>query len=376
MNPLLKLSEHGQSYWIDNLSRPMIASGELERRVHEEGLRGVTSNPTIFHKAIAEGDAYDAQIRQLAAAGRSVVEIYEALTTTDIRNACDILRPVFDRTAGEDGYVSLEVSPHLAHDTEGSIDEAERLARVVDRPNLLIKIPGTPAGVPAIEQLLFEGINVNVTLLFSIDAYQAVAGAYVRALEKREREGKPLGEIASVASFFLSRIDVLIDQLLAHRIAPGRRSEQSELAERLRGKAAVANAKLAYRRFREHLASERWQALEREGARPQRMLWASTSTKTPGYHDLMYVEPLIGPMTVNTLPDQTIAAFADHGRVARTVEEDMEGAAQVMQDLERIGIDVRLVTAQLVNEGIQKFIDPYDESLRALEAKRARYAGS
>jgi transaldolase len=374
MNPLLKLSEYGQSYWIDDLSRPIIESGELERRVRDEGLRGVTSNPTIFQKAMAEGDVYDAQIRELAVAGRSAAEIYETVTTTDIRKACDILRPVFDGTGGEDGYVSLEVSPHLAHDTEASIEEAERLARIVDRPNLLIKIPGTPAGVLAVERLLSEGINVNITLLFSIDAYQAVADAYLRAQQKRESEGRPLGGIASVASFFLSRIDVLVDQLLTHRIPPGHSSEQSRLAERLRGKAAVANAKLAYRRFRENLASDRWQELERKGARPQRMLWASTSTKTPGYSDLIYVEPLIGPMTVNTMPDQTIAAFADHGRVAHTVEEGMEDAVQVMSDLERIGIDFRLVTTQLVNEGIQKFVDPYDQSLQALERKRELYA--
>lgn len=364
MNPSLLL-EHGQSYWIDNLTRRMIMSGGLARRVGAEGLGGVTSNPSIFHKAIAKSHDYDEQIRSEALAGRSAREIYEALTTADVRAACDILRPVFDRSGGRDGFVSLEVSPYLAHDTAGSIAEARHLHGVVDRPNLFIKIPGTAAGVPAVEELLFAGINVNITLLFAVESYQAVAQAYLRALERRLTAGLPLDNVASVASFFLSRIDVLVDQLLGH-YPPAQ-------AAPLLGKAGIANAKLAYRSFQDLLASERWQALAQRGARPQRMLWASTSTKNPAYRDVMYVEPLIGPDTVNTLPEETIAAFADHGVVGDTVTAGVDAARRVMADLAQAGIDFRLVTAQLEDEGIQKFIDPYDDLLELIAAKREKY---
>ncbi len=360
-----RLIEHGQSYWLDNLSRRMLADGNLARRVSEEGLGGVTSNPAIFHKAMAKSHDYDDEIRADAIAGRSTQEICEALTVADVRAACDILRPVFDRSKGADGFVSLEVSPRLAHDTAGSIAEGHRLHDAVDRPNLLIKIPGTAAGVPAMEELLFEGINVNVTLLFSVESYQAVAHAYLQALERRLKAGRPINNVASVASFFLSRIDVLVDQLLGQRPA-------TQVASLL-GKAGIANAKLAYRSFQDLIAGERWLALARHEARPQRMLWASTSTKNPGYLDVMYVEPLIGPHTVNTMPEETIAAFADHGQLADTVTQGVDAARRLMADLNTAGIDFHAVTAQLENEGIQKFIEPYEVLLQVIGKKRDKY---
>lgn len=356
------LFEHGQSFWLDNLTRRMIADGELARRVAEQNLCGVTSNPSIFHKAITRGHDYDEGIRQAALLGLSPAKIYEQLTTDDVRNACDILRPVYDQTSGADGFVSLEVSPHLAYDATESVAEARRFHTAVGRPNLFIKIPGTAAGVPAVEQLLFEGINVNITLLFSIENYRAVALAHMRALERRLEAGLPVSSVASVASFFLSRIDVLVDQLLEQR-GPSP----------LLGKVGIANAKLAYQAFKEFQAGERWQALARRGAKPQRMLWASTSTKNPHYRDLMYVEPLIGPHTVNTMPDETVAAFLDHGQVKDTVEEGVDQARQVMSDLEQAGIDIRQVTQQLEYEGVQKFIDPYQALLRLITEQREKY---
>lgn len=375
MNPLRQLSDHGQSFWLDNLSRHMIQKGELKRLVVESNLCGVTSNPTIFNKAISKSRDYDAHIRQLTEAGRSTHEIYEALVTTDVRDACDVLRTVYDQTNGADGFVSLEVSPHLAHDAEGSIAEAHRLHAAVNRPNLFIKIPGTASGVTAVEQLLFDGINVNITLLFSIESYEAVAYAYMRALERRLAGRKPIDKVASVASFFLSRIDIAADQLLEHRIHMGRptTSESEFDLSRLMGKTAIANAKLAYQSFKRILGRDRWHALARNGAKPQRMLWASTSTKNPDYNDVMYVEPLIGPYTVNTMPNETITAFSDHGKVADTVEEGVQEARVVMKDIEAAGIDFHMVTVQLENEGIQKFIDPFDALMTTIARKREKY---
>jgi len=366
MNPLLKLADLGQSYWLDNLTRRMIENGELKNRVVKEGLRGITSNPAIFSKAITQGQEYDAQIRQVTAAGGTIEAVYEALVVTDIRNACDILRPVFDKTGGVDGFLSLEVSPHLARDTDGSVAEGRRLWQAVDRPNLLIKIPGTAEGVPAIEQLLFEGINVNVTLLFSIDSYQAVAEAHMRALERRLAAGLPIDKVASVASFFLSRIDVLVDGLLKALAAGSEPDPQALL-----GKAAIANAKLAYRQFKQNTASGRWKTLAAKGGRVQRMLWASTSTKNPDYSDVMYVDTLIGPDTVNTLPEETIAAFADHGTAASTVEKGLDDAKTTMAAIAKLGIDFAKATRQLEEEGIQKFIDPYESLLEALKRRCA-----
>nr|MDP2496661.1 bifunctional transaldolase/phosoglucose isomerase [Candidatus Palauibacterales bacterium] len=364
--------DHGQSYWLDNLTRGMIDSGALEQRVRQEGLRGVTSNPSIFQKAITGGTEYDEQIVELMDRRLPVNRIYERLVVDDIRDACDVLRPVYDESGGTDGFVSLEVSPYLAHDTEGSVEEALRLYEAVDRPNVFIKIPGTDAGVPAIEELLYRGVNVNITLLFSIDAYEAVARAYLRAMERRREEGKSLEDVASVASFFLSRIDVLVDNVLGHRIQSGAAGDE---VSRLMGRAGIANAKLAYRRFQELFSGDRWETLEDAGAHVQRMLWASTSTKDPLYSDIRYVEPLIGPHTVNTLPERTIRAFDDHGTVATTVEEGMDEARRVMERLSEVGIDFEHVTEQLLHEGVRKFIDPYDSLMATLAERYERHAG-
>ncbi len=369
MSSLLKLIECGQSYWLDNLARKKIQSGEIHNRVSKQGLRGITSNPAIFNNSISKSDDYDDQILKLKEQGKSTVEIYEGLVLKDIQDACDLLRPVYDESNGLDGYVSLEVSPHLAHDLEGTQNEARRLYKEVNRPNCLIKIPGTREGIPAIEQMLYEGISINVTLLFSVDVYEQVANAYITALERRVKENKPIDKIASVASFFLSRIDVLVDGLLTHHIT-GKNPEKDNAAKQLLGKIAVANAKLAYQSFLNLFQGERWKALEAKGARVQRPLWASTSTKNPDYSDVMYVEPLIGDHTVNTLPDQTIEAFADHGKVVKdSILQDVEQAKKEIQELKKCDIDLSFVTAQLVNEGIQKFIDPYDIMLKSIENK-------
>lgn len=376
MNPLLRLMTCGQSYWLDNLTRDMLTSGELHKRVTEQGLRGVTSNPATFHKAIVGSREYDAQIRQLVDEGRETTTLYEHLVVTDIQHACDILRPVFDASDGVDGFVSLEVSPYLAYDTIGTMQETRRLFTAVGRPNVFIKIPGTPEGVPAIEEMLYEGIPINITLLFALKDYEAMAQAYIRALERRVAEGKPVHNVASVASFFLSRIDVLVDQLLGHRISPSRTSRNTPRPEQLLGKVAIANAKLAYQSFKCLFGSVRWHALEAQGARMQRPLWASTSTKNPLYHDTRYVEPLIAPHTVNTMPAETIVAFADHGRVVdNAIEADLDEVYRILRDLECVGIDLHCVTWQLQNEGVQKFIDPYDALMQALAAKRQALLG-
>jgi transaldolase len=368
--PPRQLLEYGQSYWLDNLTREMIRNGELARRVSEEGLRGVTSNPALFHKAISKGRDYDDQIERLVRQGLPVAAIYEHLVVSDIQDACDILRPVYEESARRDGYVSLEVSPYLAHDTEESFEEARRLHRLVDRPNVFIKIPGTRAGFAAIEEALFEGININITLLFSIAHYKAVAEAYVRALERRAEAGRALDDVASVASFFLSRIDVLVDRFLAHRIRPSMTEGTRPRPEQLLGKAAIANAKLAYQHLERILRSDRWKRLEERGARVQRLLWASTSTKDPLYDEIRYVAPLIGPHTVNTMPPATIRAFDARGVVAHTVERDLNEARQVMEQLAAVGVDFDSVTWQLENEGIQKFREPFDELMATLAERR------
>jgi transaldolase len=362
MNPLLELARLGQSYWLDDLTRPMIRSGKLKRRVAEQGLTGVTVNPAIFRAALSQGDAYDDQINALA--GQAANSVYEALIVTDVRDACDILSAVYDRTAGRDGFVSLEVSPLLAHDTKGSIAEARRFWEAVARPNLLIKIPGTTEGVAAVEALLSEGINVNITLLFSVERYEEFARAHVSGLERRRANKAPVSGVASVASFFLSRIDIVVDEQLTKKIANGMTE-----ARRLLGKSATANAKLAYQRFRELTSTEQWKSLEVAGARPQRLLWASTSTKNPSYDDLMYVEPLIGPLTINTLPIKTIAAFEDHGKASASLVQGLDEARQLMVDLEAFGIDMPQVARQLLEEGIQKFIESFGEILKTIEMR-------
>lgn len=370
MNPLPQLHDYGQSYWLDNLSRGMIQSGDLERRVRTEALRGITSNPATFQKAILRHEGYDEPIREAARSGLTAQQIYDQLITEDVQAACDILRPVYDESGEREGFVSLEVSPHLARQSEASVEEARRLHAVVDRPNVMIKIPGTEEGLPAIEQLLFEGIAVNITLLFSIEAYGKVAKAYLRALERRQEAGLPLHGVNSVASFFLSRIDSAIDEKLEAMTDPEVAIHTADPRPvDLRGKTAIASAKLAYQHFQRLLATERWRSLARKGAHPQRLLWASTSTKNPKYSDVMYVEPLIGPETVNTMTAETIAAFADHGRADRTIENGVDEARQVLKDLPKLGIDLSAVTRQLLDAGIQKFIEPYDETLRLIAEK-------
>jgi transaldolase / glucose-6-phosphate isomerase len=368
-NPLVSLATHGQSIWLDFLRRGMIISGELQRLIDEDGLRGITSNPAIFEKAIAGSDNYDEDIRAFARTGMSVEETYRRLTVEDIQNTCDLFRPLFDSTGGGDGYVSLEVSPHLANDTEGTVEEARSLWAAVSRPNVMIKVPGTQAGLPAIHRLIADGINVNVTLLFGLQRYRAVADVYTAGLEERLSAGKSVEGIASVASFFLSRIDTMVDPMLEEKARGG--GPDADLANQLQGKAAIASAKIAYRIYREIFEGDRFRALEERGARPQRLLWASTSTKNPAYSDVMYVEPLIGPNTVNTMPMETLEAYRDSGDPAPRLEDGVEEAEKSLADLERVGIDLDDVTQRLEDEGVQKFIAPFDSLMNTLEAKRA-----
>ncbi|HEU4685887.1 MAG TPA: transaldolase [Nitrospira sp.] len=368
---LLQLAECGQSYWLDDLTRGMMRSGELDRRVKEEGLRGVTANPTTFAQAL-KSDDYDDDILRLAREGLGTDEIYERLLVSDVRQACDLFLETHRATNRLDGYVSLEVSPLLAHDAAGTMREARKYRDLVDRPNLFIKVPGTAAGFSAIEQLLYEGLSINITLLFSLPAYDAVSEAYLRAMERRVAEGRSLDAVASVASFFLSRIDRLVDQLLSQRDRPG---DAPPLSSRLRGQAAVACAKLAYRSFRRAFSGERWDRLAVKGARVQRPLWASTGTKDPRYRDVYYVEPLIGRDTVNTMPAKTITAFADHGEVRpNQIEQGIEEAARVIQDLSEAGIDLHCVAWQLEHEGVRQFTESFNSAHEALEAKRRRAA--
>jgi transaldolase len=371
MNNLIDLLDYGQSYWLDNLTREKINNGEIKKRVTEQGLRGITSNPSIFDKAFTSGNEYDEQIETLAKEGKSAQEIYEALTVKDVQDACDILKPIYDQSKGIDGFVSLEVSPYLARDTEGSMNEARRLYKSVNRANCYIKIPGTKEGVPAIEQMLYEGVNINITLLFSIDNYEEVTFAYLRALRRRLAEEKSIVNTVSVASFFLSRIDVLCDQLLHHYIIPSNSEEKNKEVSDLLGKTGIASAKVAYQHFKEIFNGREWDEIKEKGAHVQRLLWASTSTKNPKYSDVLYVNSLIGADTVNTLTEETISAFADHGTLEKdTIEEGLNDAVQVFSKLNAIGIDINFITQQLENEGIQKFIDAYDKLIVGLNEKR------
>ena len=367
-NPLRNLETFGQSPWLDYIRRHLITSGELRQLIEEDGLKGVTSNPAIFEKAISGSQDYDAAIRELAEKEKGVQATYEALTVRDVQMAADVFLPLFEKLKGQDGFVSLEVNPHLARDTEGTINEARRLWHELNRPNVLIKVPATKEGLPVITQLISEGINVNVTLLFSLERYRQVAEAYIAGLERRAAQGKSLAGISSVASFFLSRIDVLIDSLLEKIMAAG--GPQAEPAAALRGEVAIASAKIAYSMYRDIFAGSRFLALTAKGARPQRLLWASTSTKNPAYPDTKYVEPLIGPDTINTLPVETMNAYRDHGQPALRLEEGLEHARSVLQRLAEVGIDLNQVTRQLVAEGIEKFNKPYDSLLCVLEEKR------
>ncbi len=365
-NPLLKLTSLGQSIWLDFISRQLIVSGELKRLIEEDGLRGMTSNPAIFDKAIAGSHDYDDDIRALAQEGKGIEEIYEALTVAEVQRAADVFRPLYDRLQGSDGFVSLEVNPHLAHDTHGTISEARRLWGKLNRPNVFIKVPATLEGLPAIRQLISEGINVNVTLLFGLPRYRQVAEAYIAGLEERAARGLSL-QVASVASFFLSRIDVLLDPRLEKMAQAG--GEKAEAAAALTGEVAIASAKVAYIIYQEIFLAGRFKTLAAQGARTQRLLWASTSTKNPAYPDTKYVEPLIGPDTINTLPVETLNAYRDHGQPAVRLADGLEKAAAILQRLPEVEVDLNQATQELEDQGVEKFNQPYDSLLGTLEGK-------
>jgi transaldolase len=359
MNSLQQLHDAGVSIWLDFIERTMVHNGDLDRRVREDALTGMTSNPTIFEKALAEGSAYDAQLRD-APPELSAWELFELVATTDVRDACDRFRRVYDTTKGDDGYVSIEVSPGAANDAHATLEEARRLWKDVGRPNLLVKIPGTVEGAKAVRQTIAEGINVNITLLFALEAHDRVIDAYMSGLEDRVKKGQPIDGLASVASFFVSRVDTEVDKRL----------DALKKGSELKAKAAIANAKLAYQLFLERFSSPRWKALEARGARVQKPLWASTSTKNPAYRDVMYVEELIGPRSINTLPPQTLEAFKDHGNVARTVDTNVSEARRALDQLEQLGISMKDVTDRLLADGLASFQKSFDSLIAGLEKKR------
>ncbi len=356
------LADAGQSVWLDYIQRSLITSGGLQTYI-DKGLRGITSNPSLFEKAITESNDYDAQIEELALQGKSPQEIYEQLVVEDARMAADVLRPVFDGTNGDDGYFSLEVNPHLAHDRQGTVNEATRLFAMVDRPNVMIKVPATAAGTAAFQELIEAGININVTLMFSMGQYEQIAEAYLAALENRAANVYNLKQIASVASIFVSRLDSKVDKMLEAFVTPK--------AEALKGVIGIANAKMIYQRFKDYFHSERWQRLAEKGARVQRVLYGSTGTKNPEYPDTMYVDQLIGPNTVNTVPPKTLEGFLDHGTVALTLESELDEARAQLNQLPELGIRLDDVTQALLDEGVEKFVEPYDALLHAITEKRA-----
>jgi transaldolase len=371
-NHILEIQQYGQSIWMDNLTRDLIESGELKNMIENRGIKGITSNPAIFEKAIAGNKIYDADIEKGIREKLPTYKIYESLIFDDIRHACDIFRPVYEQSNGLDGYISIEVPPTIANDTEATIKEARRYYQEIGRENVMIKIPGTTAGLPAVEQVIADGINVNVTLLFSVDSYVNTAWAYIKGLEKRAAEGKDISNIASVASFFLSRIDINIDGRIDKKLKAGAENINIETKLRtVKGKVAIANAKIAYQKYKEIIESDRWKALAEKGAKVQRLLWASTSTKDPDYSDVMYVDELIGPDTVNTLPPSTIEACADHCDVANRVETDVDQAYQLMESLKDpdIDIDINQVMDELLTEGIEKFVQPFQSLMDSLEEK-------
>ncbi len=368
-NPLLKIQDYGQSIWLDYIDRDMLDSGEVKQLIEQDGLRGVTVNPSILNKAISGSDKYDEDVHTLASKGLSAAEIYESLAIDDVQRAADLFRPLYDASEGDHGFVSLEVSPLIAYDTAATIEEAKRFWRKLDRPNVMIKVPATREGLAAIEQLTAQGVNVNVTLLFGLPRYRAVADAYQKGLETRAGRGEPIDSINSVASFFLSRIDVLVDPLLEDMMSG--EGEKAEVAERLHGQIAVASARMAYQIYTQIYAAERFQSISEKGARTQRLLWASTSTKNPDYSDVKYVEALIGPDTVNTAPPETLDAFRDHGNPARRIDENVAQAREFMNLLGEVGIEINEVTAQLEKEGVEKFSKAYDQLLELLEKMRA-----
>ncbi len=356
-NPLLQLKEHGQSIWIDYIRRDLIHNGGMQAFIDQDGIRGVTSNPAIFEQAIAQSNLYDEAMKSINES--DTVRIYEILALQDIQAACDVFLPVYEKSNGGDGFVSLEVSPRLANDTQGTIEEAKRLFAEVNRLNVMIKVPATAAGIPAIEALIADGLNINVTLIFSQSAYEQVCEAYIRGLEKRVEAGQTISKIASVASVFISRIDAKVDKIL----------EEKDLNDLL-GKVGIANLKLVYQQFKSIFHGPRFEKLKQAGASVQRPLWASTSTKNPNYRDVIYVETLIGPDTVNTLPLSTLEAFRDHGVAATTVENHIDEAKQIMDQLDEAGINLDQIMDQLLEEGVEKFVTPFDQLLNSIEEKR------
>jgi transaldolase len=377
VNHLLEIKEYGQSIWMDNLTRDLIQSGELKRLIETRGLRGITSNPAIFEKAIVGNKMYDADIEAGIRAGKPLLEIYESLIFEDIRNACDIFMPVYEESGGLDGYISIEVPPNIANDTEKTISEARRYYNEIGRPNVMIKIPGTSAGLPAVEQVISEGINVNITLLFSVQSYIETAWAYIRGLEKRVEKGEDISRLASVASFFLSRIDSKIDDIIDARLKQGVDTVQQEAKlTAIKGKVAIANAKIAYQEYKQIIQDPRWLALKEKGANVQRLLWASTSTKNPNYSDVMYVDELVGADTVNTLPPATIEACADHCDVAPRIDMHVDDAYRLIESLKDPDVDINLdqVMDDLLDDGIDKFIQPFNSLMSSLQEKVDRLA--
>jgi transaldolase len=373
-NPLIRLQQLGQSPWHDNIRRQLLTSGSLKRMVEDGDITGLTSNPTIFEQAIGGSTDYDADLHRLSREGKTAGEIFDALAIDDIKNAADVLAPVFERTGGADGFVSIEVSPKLANDTQATIREARRLWSTVNRPNLMVKIPATPAGVPAIEQSIADGLNINVTLIFSLKRYEEVMDAYLRGLIRRLESGQKIDRISSVASFFVSRVDSLVDKMLEEKIAAG--AERRELLASLKGKAAIANAKLAYADFRKKFSTEAYAGLKNHGARLQRPLWASTSTKNPAYPDTYYVEALVGPDSVDTMPPATIAAYKDHGNPEVRIDKNLDDARHVMDKLAEAEIHMDEVTKKLEIDGVASFAKSFDSLIVTVEKRRQETLGA
>jgi len=370
MNKLEKLHDEGQSIWLDNIDRKMLHNGDLERRIAEDSLTGMTSNPTIFEKALAEGSDYDEQLSS-AESGLNPSQLFELVETTDVQRACDLFAGAYSTTRGGDGYVSIEVSPGVANDVNETVGEARRLWQTVDRPNVMVKVPGTDQGAKAVRQLTSEGINVNITLLFSIDAHERVIDAYIAGLEDRIAAGQPIDHIFSVASFFVSRVDTEVDKRLDEMIKAANPTDRDRL-KMLKGRAAVANAKLAYRLFTRRFAEPKWKALEERGGRVQQPLWASTGVKNPAYRDVMYVEDLIGPHTVNTMPPALIDAFKDHGDVQRTLDKRLGAAEGLLRELDAVGISIKDVTDKLLADGLASFQKSFDTLIGGIETKTSQ----
>ncbi len=367
-NPLKALLSYGQSMWLDYIRRDLFTSGKLKAMIDDDGLRGMTSNPSIFEKAIGESSLYDDMLKSLASRpDLNATARYEQIAIRDIQDAADILKPVYESSKFHDGFVSLEVSPLLALKTQETIDEARRLRKAVDRENVMIKVPGTPEGLPAIRQLIGEGININVTLLFAQEVYEEVAEAYIAGVEDLAKRGGNLKKMAGVASFFISRIDTLVDSIIDEKLKATTDTKQQALLKSLKGKVAIANGKLTYQRYQRIFSGPRWEGLASKGAQTQRVLWASTSTKNPAYRDVMYVEDLIGPDTVNTMPPATIDAFRDHGRVSNSLTEDVAGAQKVMDDLAKAGISIKDATTKLTADGVKLFADAFHKLLTVVE---------